>query len=422
MNLENIKLVVNIIIEGIHMSMQETALEIMKRGYVCDHCLGRAFASLLTGYTNEERGRIIRHFIAMQIDSGEKIKIDERNLYGIKFRNIKIEAKRPIKCSICGDIFKEIKKKVKLILNELEKYDYKTFLVGSNPPDAILNKEQELWDKVGIEWAESIRTEINREIGKEVERQTGRKLDRKTPDITILYDFKTDTVRLDVRSIFIFGRYQKFVRNIPQTKWKTRIYKTSVQSIIAKPLVKQTKAEDTSFHGEGREDVNVRCFAWRPFVIELLNPKIRKVNLALSQKEINKSKKAKVKDLKFVDRKFVKHLKSVRHDKTYRALVKFEKPLENLKILKDLIGKPIMQQTPNRVLQRRVDKMRKRFIKDLKYKLLNKKTLELTVKTQAGLYVKELIHGDNGRTQPNIQDMLNNKVKSIELDVIKIHE
>ncbi len=404
------------------MDMIEKAIEILKKKYVCDHCLGRNYSSLLTGTTNEERGKIVRSLLAMKIDAGEKIKIEESNLFGIQFRNEKIKPKKPVKCSICENIFDEIKKKIKPILRELKKYGYETFLVGSNLPDEILNKEQDLWEKVGADWAESIRTEINREIGKGIERQTGKKLDRKSAHITILYDFKTDSVKFDIRSIFIFGRYQKLVRNMPQTRWKTRIYKTSVQDIIAKSLVKQTKPEGTSFHGEGREDVNVRCFAWRPFVIELVNPKKRKINLISAKKEINISKKARVKDLKIVDRRIVKHLKAVRHDKTYRAIVRFEKSLENVEIIKELIGRPIMQQTPTRVLQRRVDKMRKRFVKELKFKLQNKRTLEITMKTQAGLYIKELIHGDNGRTQPNIQDMLNNKVKNIELDVIKIHE
>ena len=400
----------------------EKVIEILKNKYVCNHCLGRQYSSLLTGTNNEERGKIVRNFLAMKIDAGEKIKIEDSNLYGIKLRNVKVKEKKPTKCFICGNIFDEIKKKVKPILKELNNYDYNTFLVGSNLPNSLLNKEQELWEKIGVEWSESIKTEINREIGKDIERQTGKKLDRKVPDMTILYDFKTDSFKQDVRSIFIFSKYQKLVRGIPQTRWKTRIYKTSVQDIIAKPLIEQTKAENTSFHGEGREDVNVRCLGWRPFVIELINPRIRKVNLALARKEINKSKKAKVKDFKFVDKRFVKHLKAVRHDKTYRAIIKFEKSIENLENLKELIGKPIMQQTPVRVLQRRVDKMRKRFVKELKYKLLNKKTLELIVKTQAGLYIKELIHGDNGRTEPNIQSLLDNGVKNIELDVMKIYE
>lgn len=404
------------------MNVKETAVELLKGKYICDHCLGRSFAGLLTGMTNEQRGKIIRQFIAFCSDSGEKINLNLSNFYGIKFHNIKIKPKKAKKCSVCGNIFEELKKKIKIIVKKLKKYEFNTFLVGSSPPNSLLKKEQEIWEKIGIEWCESIRTEINRELGKEIEKLTGKKMNRKLPDITIFFDFNTDRVKLNVRSIFVFGKYQKLVRGIPQTKWKRRIYKTSVQQIIEKPLIKQVKAEKTSFHGEGREDVNVRCLGWRSFVIELVNPKKRKLNLKEALREINKSKKVKVKGLKIVKKHVVRSLKSVKHDKTYRAIVKFESPIENLEKLKELKNTLISQKTPIRVLRRRVDKMRKRYVKDIKFKLLDKKTMELKIKTQAGLYVKELITGDEGRTTPNISELLNNKVKNIELDVIKIHE
>lgn len=79
-----------------------------------------------------------------------------------------------------------------------------------------------------------------------------------------------------------------------------------------------------------------------------------------------------------------------------------------------------MQQTPKRVLRRRSDKLRKRRLIDIKYKLLNKKKVEFTITAQAGLYIKELVTGDDSRTQPNISDIINNKVKNMKLDVIRI--
>jgi len=80
----------------------------------------------------------------------------------------------------------------------------------------------------------------------------------------------------------------------------------------------------------------------------------------------------------------------------------------------------ILQQTPKRVLRRRADKLRKRKVLDIKYKILGKKKAEFIITTQAGLYVKELVTGDDSRTQPNISDIINNRVKKMELDVIKI--
>ncbi|NCN39141.1 MAG: hypothetical protein GW914_02050 [Candidatus Aenigmarchaeota archaeon] len=171
----------------------------------------------------------------------------------------------------------------------------------------------------------------------------------------------------------------------------------------------------------GREDVDVRCLGWRPFVLELMKPKKRSVNLNQGLKAINKSKKAQVKDLKLSDKRTVTRIKSIKPDKTYQAEVVFESPvkgLEKLEILQDIV---INQETPLRVATRRADKLRRRRVKDIKYKLLNKKKLEMTITAQSGTYIKELIHGDEGRTRPNVADLISNKVKSIKLDVIKIH-
>ena len=401
--------------------MKEKIVEILKQGYVCDQCLGRSFAQLLSGFSNEDRGITLRYFVAMLIDSGEKIAVDNSNFFGIKFHNKKVKIKKPKKCYVCSNLFKELKKKVKLIIKELDKYEYKTFLVGCKLNPELIEKEQELWNRIGIEWCESIKTAINRGLGKEIERITGKEMNRKIPDITVNLDLNTNKVELNVRSVYVYGKYQKLVRGIPQTKWKRKIFRTSVQEMIEKPLLKQTKSENTSFHGSGREDVNVRCLGWRPFVIELNKPVKRKVDLKKILKKINKSKKVKVKSLRIVSKDTVRKIKFADYDKTYKAVVSFEKPVENLKKINELKNVVISQRTPTRVLRRRSDKVRKRKVKDIKYKSLSKKWVQFKITTQSGLYVKELITGDNDRTDPSISNLLNNKVKKIELDVIKVH-
>ena len=401
--------------------MKEKAIELMKKDYICNRCLGRNFAQLLSGITNEERGKIIRNYIAMLMDSGEKFEVDKSNFFGINFHLNKIKAKKPKECYACSSLFKELKKKAKLIVKKLNKYEYKTILVGCKLTPILLSKENEVWDKVGIEWCESLKTELNRELGKEISKLTGKNMNRRYPDITIIIDLNNDRIELNVRSIYVYGKYQKLVRNIPQTKWKKKYYRTSVQEIIAKPILKQAKSKESSFHGSGREDINVKCLGWRPFIIEILKPMKRKLNLKEARKNINKSKKVKIKNLKIVEKGLVRRIKSADHDKTYKALVVFENPVKNLKKLNKLKDTYITQKTPVRVIKRRSDKTRRRRVKSLKYKLLSKKKIELRIKTQAGLYIKELINGDDGRTEPSVSSLLYNKVKNIELDVIKIH-
>jgi tRNA pseudouridine synthase 10 len=403
------------------LNVRKKATKILKEKYVCNRCLGRQFAQLLSGFSNEQRGKILRTYLAMLIDAGEKIDVHNSNFYGIKFHLKKIKSKKPKKCSICSDLFLELKKKVKPIIRKLKKYEHDTFLVGSKPTSKLLRKEQNLWDKVGIEWCETIKSEINRFLGIEIEKITGKVMNRKMPDITVLVDLESDEIELNVRSVFVYAKYKKLSRKMPQTKWKRRVYPTSVHDIVEKPFLKQTKAEYTKFHGAGREDVNVRCLGWRPFVIEMVNPKKRTLDIKKIKKQVNKSSKAKIKDLKIADKKTVKRIKFSTYDKTYRAIVEFEEPIKDLDKINELNDLIIAQKTPTRVLSRRTDKRRKRKVKNIKFKLLNKNKIQLEIKAQSGLYIKELIHGDEGRTEPSVSGLIDNKVKNIELDVIKIH-
>jgi tRNA pseudouridine synthase 10 len=181
-----------------------------------------------------------------------------------------------------------------------------------------------------------------------------------------------------------------------------------------------TRADETAFHGAGREDVEARCLDWRPFVIEIVRPKKRAVNLSKIKAGVNKTKKVAISCLKLGTMDDVRAVKKMRPDKTYSIVVEFEKPAENLDALKDSIG-IIMQKTPTRVLHRRADRLRKRKIKSINFKKIGRKKIVLEVRGEAGFYAKEFVTGDNGRTRPSVAEILKNPAKVISLDVTKIH-
>lgn len=421
------------------MKILEIAITAMKDWFICNSCLGRLYSGLLSGLTNEQRGKTVREFAAFLIDSGEKVDVDYSNFYDIKFRNVKIKIKKPEKCKICKNFFQErIDGIVVRIVKKLRGIEFDTFLVGSIPTDEMFNAEEKLWSETDIEFVEPIRSEINREVGKLVEKLTGKKFALKNPDVTIVVDLKNKRIKTDIRSLYVLGGYKKLSRGIPQSKWvcmrcggrgcnyckgKGQLYPTSVQEIIEKPILKATKGRQSKFSGAGREDINARCLDYRPFVIEIENPLRRKIDLKKIEKEINKSKNVKVRKLKFTTKDTIKILKSAKIDKTYVAVVDFEREIDRTKLkeLKNLKTTPIMQKTPLRVVHRRADKLRKKLVKNISWNIINKKRLQLKITGESGLYIKELINGDEGRTQPNIAELLNNKVKKISLDVVKIH-
>jgi len=417
----------------------EKAATLMKSQYVCDNCLGRAFAELLSGLTNKERGKIIRHYIAFLVDSGEKIDVDASNFYGIKFRNVKIKPKEPGKCKVCKNFFLEkIDELAEQVVEKMARHEFDTFLIGTVVSDELIAAEEKIWAVAGIEFVEPIKTEINRELGKRVERLTKRRFRLDRPDIIAIVDLETNRVKLQIRSLYIYGKYQKLARGVPQTKWickkcggkgcvacegEGKLYKTSVQELVEKPLIKVAKARRSKFHGAGREDVDARCLGKRPFVIELVKPRKRKIKLKKIQAQINKSKKVKVYSLKAAEKGDIQEVKFSRYDKTYLAEVTFSKKIDKKKLrqLKSLGGETIHQKTPRRVAYRRGSKVRKRKIRKISAKVLSEKKMELKIRGEAGLYVKEFITSDGERTEPNIAELLGNKVKNIKLDVIKIH-
>ncbi|XP_011505776.1 PREDICTED: putative tRNA pseudouridine synthase Pus10, partial [Ceratosolen solmsi marchali] len=252
-------------------------------------------------------------------------------------------------------------------------------------------------------------------------------------------------------SIFIGGRYTKFSRRLCQTpwfvhgKWKME---NSVQDLICKCILDFTKSKSTKFLSSGREDVDVRMlFHGRPFVIELIDPRITKINkddlLYLKQKINENTKKIRMmSDLKIVAKKDLKQLKEGEYSKskTYRALCICKKVVNSsclLKKLRNIKNLKIIQNTPIRVLHRRalfpreriIFELRARFAffeeiknyqKDVKYISDDYSFIILDFKAQAGTYVKEFVHGDFGRTVPNLCYLLDTEIDIIALDVTNI--
>ena len=202
------------------MRLDEKIVEIFKQGYVCDNCCGRMCGNLLSGMTNKERGRILRHYLAFLLDSGEKLDVDLSNFYGIKFRNLKLEIKKPEKCKICKNFFpEELNEFAQKIVKKLKCIEFDTFLIGSVLSDELAKEEEKIWSIIGIEHVESLKSEINRELGKIVEKLTKKTFDLKNSDVTIVVDLETNNIKIQIRSLYVFGRYQKLVRGVPQTKW-----------------------------------------------------------------------------------------------------------------------------------------------------------------------------------------------------------
>ena len=233
----------------------------------------------------------------------------------------------------------------------------------------------------------------------------------------------SERVELQIKPLYVYGRYRKLVRGIPQTP--LRGFKESVASIICKPFSEATKGKCV-FHGAGREDIDVRMLGnGRPFVIEVKRPIKRRINLEKTAEEINQSGKVEVLGLKFINKEEAERILTSNHKKEYEALVYVEEGIsreEVEKVVKALEGTIIHQRTPRRVLGRRADLVRMRKIHEAEGEFVDKRRFKLRLITDGGLYIKELISGDNGRTSPSVSEILGKKAWCEKLDVLNILE
>ncbi len=372
---------------------------------LCDHCLGRLYGMLGHGLSNDERGRAIRIVVAME-------------------RNEEYSPEDNGNCDLCGGIFSRLDDYARHIVEILQDYEFSTFSVGSRFPKDVLERERELIEKYSSdEYAESIGREFNRELGKRVSELTGKEADLGNPDVTVIVDTEYDDVRLEIKPLFIYGRYQKLARGIPQTKWPSGKYRESVEEIIAAPVMEVTGGEGHALHGLGREDIDVRMLGnGRPFVLEIKRPRRRTFDLGDMERRINEYAGGKVRviNLRYATRRDVRRVKEAKVRKRYRVAVRVDASREEVeRALPSLLGR-VRQRTPRRVAHRRADKIRVRRVYEVKLVGEENGAYIIEVLAESGTYIKELMHGDDGRTTPSLAGLLNKEVEVEFLDVIEI--
>ncbi|XP_058461581.1 putative tRNA pseudouridine synthase Pus10 [Malaya genurostris] len=237
-------------------------------------------------------------------------------------------------------------------------------------------------------------------------------------------------------TLFLAGRYNKITRELSQTPWVIdgkRKMANSVQEIMCSVVGPYFLVMEDSliFSSSGREDVDVRCLGeGRPFVLEIQNAfkDYLTDSVALEmEKAIAKSKQISVKDLQLVAREELVHIKQGEENKQkfYRALCVLETAV-TAEVLNALnIEEPFVidQWTPLRVLHRRPLLSRPRTIYKVKafaYQR-NDRVLIVDVVTQAGTYIKELVHSDFGRTNPSFRSIIGQPIDIQALDVMAVH-
>ncbi len=515
--------------EEIPRAPSPAGLKHLLRMGTCNSCLGRLGGKRSYQQTNDASGQQIR-------DS-----ISEGNQ-----RLINIREEIPL-CPFCENLFEEVGLLTDVIEDALRGYDIQKLQIGARFPKDQIEHEEGIRKQYAAGGSDALKPSLVSSISTMLgERLNKVEIVSDKPDILALIDVLTLTVTLDVRSAYIYGRYKKHERGIPQTRWPCRAckgrgcskcddsgqqYPSSVQDLIGNPIIEFFEGREHAFHGMGREDIDVRCLGrGRPFVLEIKEPKRWNIDYEEAMKIVNQRANGSIEitDVRKSNRSEVVRIKDTPAEKSYtiRFLVEpmtqpeFDiltapldltkedvqkrgggrrkhrhrgdkkdnpkKPLERVEIsileesklknmkkaelvelcvergceqkgvkaelianllatnpepvevlplpdestilatIEKMEGVNLAQRTPERVAHRRADLVRRRKVietRDAKVEINDSGSIhvEFTLRCESGTYVKETVHGDDGRTQPSIASLIKAKCTVEWLDVGDVH-
>jgi len=242
--------------------------------------------------------------------------------------------------------------------------------------------------------------------------------------------------------IHVGGWYMKLDRSVTQSPWINRetgkrVGRGSVVEAIESVVLRRLGSSGAKFNSSGREDMDVRMLgSGRPFAIQVHNPKLPNASasdFADMEREINE--KSEITGVRV--RGLCASTKEKYHDvgkdgtenekeKSYTALVRISRPATDADFAHIAAQSRLVihQSTPTRVAHRRADLVRPRVIVSMSTDRVpgSPDTFLLHLRTQAGTYIKEFVHSDEGRTTPSLGELLKCKAEIIQLDVTEVDD
>ena len=162
---------------------------------LCDNCLGRFFVS------------------STNLSSGRRL--------GNKIRN-SINLRIATKCYICKNLFSNIDLYVKMMQDMSTEYEFSTFTVGAILKQSIIERDDKLRSRFHLRGVDGIKTDVTKELGKKFIRKTKKRIDHLLPDATFTINFKTEQCNVKTKPVFLYGRYVKDKRGLPQKEESCR--------------------------------------------------------------------------------------------------------------------------------------------------------------------------------------------------------
>jgi len=365
-----------------HSKVSLLAQTILKEYVLCDYCTGRLFA--------------------------KKLNLTSYKVLGKKLKNQFGSNSTQKKCHICNDIMNNLEHYLKKMTDTSSQYTFSTFLVGAVLKPSSVDKDDSVRSRFKLQGIDSLKTSITRELGKKFARKTKTTVDFLKPDVTLTINFKDNSCSIRSKPLFLFGRYTKNVRDIPQKQFPCEFCNgfgckqcdyhgiadfESVEGKICKFLYEKFGAIQAKLTWVGGEDkTSLVLGKGRPFFVKLSNPKIRrKKPQKTTQNDIS------IKELRVIDQipqefSFCSRIE---------IIVTTKNPLvsENLKNLKKLLETPILIDASS-------GKTNRRLIHEIKYRKKSPNSFSLSIVVDGGFPVKRFVEDKN--IKPNLSVLLDN--------------
>jgi tRNA pseudouridine synthase 10 len=321
---------------------------------------------------------------------------------------------------------------VAAILRAAEPFEFATFLLGSRLPPSL-----------EPEAAREIKRALHAALASALaSRWPARRPDLDAPEVRLVVDVLGCSAEVQATPVWLAGRYRKLDREMPQSRWPCRrckgrgcprcggtgrIYPESVEEAIGAFTLAALEGAGTRFHAVGREDIDARMLGdGRPFVLEVIEPRRRSADLVAIERAVNDAYRGRVefRNLRRAAEADAQIAKALECEKSYRAAVCAARPLDprDAARVSELSGVELSQSTPSRVLHRRADSSRRRRVFRAEARALRGGLLDARFRVQSGTYVKELVCGDGGRTQPSVASLLGCPCRVLVLDVLAVHD
>ena len=321
-------------------------------------------------------------------------------------------------CYICKNIFDSLEFVLSNIFEKSSHFDFKTFHLGITLKPSFLERDDYLKSKFKIKGIENIKFGIAKELAKKISRRTNSKRITDDPDLFIQANFKDESCILRAKPMFVYGRYNKKIRKLPQKQGLCRSCNgigchncdfkgienlQSIEGKISNLFIKKFDCNQVKINWIGGEDQSSLVLGkGRPFFAKILNPKRR-------NRILRKTSDLEGVYLSELQKLSIQPKGSIPFKSKVSITIDTKKPISSTQLKK----LKILENAEIQDFSRDKRSIKKRIYK-VGYKKLGKTSFILDLFADGGISIKSLIQQSD--VVPNVSELLENQCECKKFD------